>query len=231
MHVHRGRPVDPVISGGAEILRGELEITKPAQVSRPLPPQLVSRLDKTTRTSKTPGEYRLLAAIRFWNVIHYFFPYQQLIREGWDSVLEEFIPKLESARDAREYALTLAEMATHTHDSHVSVRGKAMTEYFGAGEPGGRATRDRRAAAVVTRLAVDGSVKESGTQVGDIILKVDGEPVRERDESHWSLHHGLDGAGPHGTVIPWSGCSGGLPGSSVTVTVRDHDGHNTRAKA
>ena len=136
--------------------------------------------------------------------------------------MEEFIPKLESARDAREYALTLAEMATHTHDSHVSVRGKAMTEYFGAGEPAVE-LREIEGEPVVTRLAADGSVKESGTQVGDIILKVDGEPVRER-MNRIGRYITASTAQAHMHMILVR-LLGGSPGSSVTVTVRDHDGH------
>ena len=68
-------------------------------------------------------------------MIHYFFPYKHLIGEDWDAVLEEFLPRVEAARDAREYALALAEMATHTHDSHVNVRAKALSEYFGTAGP------------------------------------------------------------------------------------------------
>ena len=115
-------------------------------------------MDKTYKEMEFPArEYRLLAAFRFWNVIHYFFPYKHLITEGWDGVLEEFIPKLEAARNAQEYALALAEMATHTHDSHVSVRAKALTEYFGSAAPAVE-LREVEGEPVVTRLGADASV-------------------------------------------------------------------------
>jgi C-terminal processing protease CtpA/Prc len=218
----------PSYQAALKFVRGELEITKPAKVSRPLLPQFVSRLDKTYKETEYPGrEYRLLAAIRFWNVIHYFFPYKHLIEEGWDGVLEEFIPRLEAAHNAQEYALALAEMATHTHDSHVSVRGKAMTEYFGAGAPAVE-LREIEGEPVVTRLAGDGSIKESGIQVGDIVLKVDGEPVRERMKRVGRfITASTPQAHMHMILVR---LLGGSPGSSVTVTVRDRDGHERERK-
>ena len=106
-------------------MRRSLDLPGPSRTAPPLAPVVVPRVDKTYKDSQYPGrEYRLLAAFRFWNVIHYFFPYKHLIGEDWGTVLDEFIPKFEAARDAREYALALAEMATHTHDSHVGVRAR-----------------------------------------------------------------------------------------------------------
>ncbi len=38
--------------------------------------------------------YRLLALYRYWNIIHYYFPYKHLIEEDWKEVLEEFMGQL-----------------------------------------------------------------------------------------------------------------------------------------
>jgi hypothetical protein len=61
--------------------------------------------------SETPypsTEYRLLALCRLWNVVHFFFPYKHLMDRDWDDILLEFITKVESARDALDYALSIA---------------------------------------------------------------------------------------------------------------------------
>ena len=76
-------------------------------------------------------DYRLLALFRFWNVIHYFYPYQHLLDDDWDTILPRFIPKLEAARDAREYELAVAELATHVPDGHTGVTGPELTKFFG----------------------------------------------------------------------------------------------------
>jgi hypothetical protein len=55
--------------------------------------------------------YRLLALFRFWNVIHYFYPYKDLLDQDWDTVLPRFVPQFAAARDALEYGQAVAEMA------------------------------------------------------------------------------------------------------------------------
>jgi C-terminal processing protease CtpA/Prc len=214
-------PSIPSYQAAFKFVRGELGLKKAGSASRSPLGQMVSRLDKTYSDMQYPArEYRLLAAFRFWNVIHYFFPYKHLITEGWDGVLEEFIPRLEAARDAREYALALTEMATHTHDSHVFVQGKALTEFFGVSPPGVE-LREIEGQPVITRVRPDLS-KASGVAVGDVILKVDGEPVRERMNK---LGKFITGSTPQGhSRILLIRLLGGPPGSRVTLTVRDRDG-------
>ena len=49
--------------------------------------------------------YRLLALYRFWNMIHYFFPYKHLTDKDWNSVLKEYIPTFIKAKTRYEYEL------------------------------------------------------------------------------------------------------------------------------
>ena len=123
--------------------------------------------------------YRLMAAFRIWAVGQYFFPYRELMRERWDRVLADAIPRLEAARDSVEYGLALAEMATHLHDSHVRVTSPALRAYLGAafapvyvrmieGQP------------VITHFMNDSAARPGGVRVGDVILAVDGEDAHAR---------------------------------------------------
>ena len=68
---------------------------------------------------------RLIAAYRLWGVIDYFFPYKHLLDRPWDSVLQEFAPRVLAAKDELEYGQVLSEMAARTNDSHVNVSGNA----------------------------------------------------------------------------------------------------------
>src|SRR6056297_1532119 len=36
--------------------------------------------------------FRILALFRYWNMIHYFYPYKYLTDKDWDQVLKEYIP-------------------------------------------------------------------------------------------------------------------------------------------
>ncbi len=42
--------------------------------------------------------FRLLSLYKYWNIIQYYFPYKNLIREDWKEVLPEFIPKFADAK-------------------------------------------------------------------------------------------------------------------------------------
>ena len=150
---------------------------KSARVSSITP---VWRPDKTYDDIHYPDpDYRLLALFRFWNVIHYFYPYKDLLDDDWDQMLRRFIPKLEAARDAREYELALAEFATHVSDGHTSVTGPELTKFWGAAPPPVQ-LRMVEKFPVVTLLLDETIAKKAGVRVGDIVVSVDGEVIEDR---------------------------------------------------
>jgi C-terminal processing protease CtpA/Prc len=126
-----------------------------------------------------PLEYRLLAAFRIYAVFEYFFPYKDLMGEDWDQVLREFIPRFQLASNETEYALVVAEMLTHTHDSHVSARGPVLNEYFGTAAPPLQ-VRMIEGVPVVTGSFDEGATTAQGMKSGDIVVAVDGERVEAR---------------------------------------------------
>jgi C-terminal processing protease CtpA/Prc len=148
-------------------------------VQTPAPlPQPAWRPDKRYEEMTDPSpEYRLLAVFRLWNVFHYFYPYLDLIGD-WDAVLPESIARMEAVKDGREYALALAEMATHTGDGHTSLTGNPTLDQLYGEAPAPVTIRWIEGAWVVTALA-DGQAP--GIEVGDVALTVDGEPVAIRE--------------------------------------------------
>ncbi|KJD34158.1 peptidase S41 [Tamlana nanhaiensis] len=64
--------------------------------------------------------YRLLALYRYWNMIHYFFPYKYLIDKNWNDILREYIPKIINAKNELEYELTFIQLMGDINDTHVS---------------------------------------------------------------------------------------------------------------
>jgi len=124
--------------------------------------------------------YRVLAAYRWWNTIHYFYPYRDLIGESWSANLPRSIRLLQAARDSVEYGLAVAEMVTYIHDSHGGVaRNGALREYLGRSGPAVQIQYVERQPVVID-VANDSATKASGIEVGDVILSVDGEAVAAR---------------------------------------------------
>src|SRR5262249_13548762 len=83
----------------------------PAKKETPAAPASLSPRPENPYTNMRfpTSEYRLLALFRFWNVIHYFFPYKELMDVPWNRTLTDFIPRFEADRDALSYATTAAE--------------------------------------------------------------------------------------------------------------------------
>jgi C-terminal processing protease CtpA/Prc len=122
-------------------------------------------------------EYRMLAAARIWGVFEYFHPYKHLYGEDWDAVLAEFLPKMESASNAREYHLAVAEMVARTRDTHCFVNSRELSEFYGAAPPP-LEIRWIENQPVVTRV-FDPTLAET-VRPGDIVIRIGSDPVQKR---------------------------------------------------
>ncbi|HKV80077.1 MAG TPA: hypothetical protein VJP02_18155 [Candidatus Sulfotelmatobacter sp.] len=169
-----------------------------------------------------PAEYRVLAAIRLWAVIDYFFPYKEFMGEDWDGVLRDFIPRLEQAKDALDYNLTISEMVTHFHDSHGFMRSPVLEAKFGNASLPIR-VRMIEGLPVITGFTDAAAATGSGFEIGDVILKLDGEDAehlirrRLKYQAHSTPQSGLYYAAERSLVR-------GANGSMAKVAIRDiHD--------
>ena len=61
---------------------------------------------------------RLFGLYNYWNAINYFYPNKHLLKQSWDSVLTEFIPRFINANDTASYYFTITDLVSHIHDSH-----------------------------------------------------------------------------------------------------------------
>jgi C-terminal processing protease CtpA/Prc len=160
-------------------------------------------------------EFRLLAAFKLWTIFHDFFPYFHLTGD-WDPVLPELITRMEGARDGREYALALAEMAARANDGHVSLTGNPTLDALYGKTPAPVAIRWIENAWVVT--AVGEAARGSGVEVGDIVLTLDGEPVAAREATLRRYLAASTEAGMRRKVA--DRLLSGPDGSPLTLTVR-----------
>ena len=208
-------------------LQAALQLARSGKFAPPNRPRLSERTspgrDKNYEDMEYPPlEYRVLAAIRLWAVIDNFFPYKEFMGEDWDGVLRDFIPRLEQAKDALDYNLTIAEMVTHFHDSHGFVRSPFLQKQLGNGSLPIR-VRMIEGLPVITGFTDAAAATTAGFEIGDVILKVDGEDANKRiaerlkHQAHSTLQSGMYFA---------SGISltRGPKDSTATVTIRGiHD--------
>lgn len=124
--------------------------------------------------------HRLLAAFRLWAVIHYFYPYTHLIGD-WDQALADSIPHFIAAKDADDYAKAVLTLDARVEDGHSYARGHPSVEkLFGAWVvPFG--VRYLEGQYVVAKTYG----KDPLVHVGDVIIRVDGEPMADRVKRLW----------------------------------------------
>jgi C-terminal processing protease CtpA/Prc len=201
---------------------------KPSTVVRKkLPSSALPPPEKSYPQEYPSLEYRLLAAFRIWNTINYFFPYKHLIERNWEGVLREFVPKFERSKDALEYSLTVAEMVTYIHDSHAYVRGSVFDKHFGLGYPPIR-VRVIENTPVVVSFRDESAARSSGAEIGDIVLKVDGEDAKARLARYAKY---ISASTPQNKLDKAAlSFMNGAENSVVTLTVRDRANREKEVK-
>ncbi len=124
--------------------------------------------------------YRLLSLFRYWNIIQYYFPYKYLIKEDWNNILPEFIPKFVSAKNELEYQLSLIELITRVHDTHASLYQSRIALdtlkgiYFSPLK-----IEFIEENAVVTGFINDSLSQTSNLQKGDVLTKINNKSIKQ----------------------------------------------------
>jgi carboxyl-terminal processing protease len=121
-------------------------------------------------------KYRLLGLFRYWNIINYFFPYKYLTDDSWNLVLADMLPKFREAATPTEYHLAMKELTVKINDGHSFFRTSYVDQHFGVyyvpfytqliGEK-----------AVVSKIYHEGFTTSNGIYLGDVITKVEGQPI------------------------------------------------------
>lgn len=124
--------------------------------------------------------YRLLSLYRYWNMIHYFFPYKHLTDKDWSTVLGEYIPLFLNAKDELEYEMAAIQLIGDVKDTHANIweGAKRIDEWKGSNYPPVH-VRFIENKLVVTDFYNQEHKGKVGLEVGDIITKINNRPVAE----------------------------------------------------
>ncbi|MFZ2205551.1 MAG: S41 family peptidase [Minisyncoccia bacterium] len=122
--------------------------------------------------------FRILSLYRYWNIIQYYFPYKNLIEEDWKDVLSEFIPKFINGDNKIDYTLNVLELMSRIHDTHANMigAGEKFKKFFGANYAAVKL--DFIENKVIVIGFYDSELgKKTGLKIGDIISKINNQPV------------------------------------------------------
>jgi len=121
--------------------------------------------------------FQILSLFRFWNIIQYWSPYRDQIRESWENVLRESIVKIALAKDRESYELELIAVIAHVHDTHANLWSSLDVRPPVGGCKLPIIVRFIEGYPVVTAFANSEEGRSSGFMVGDIVEMIDGHPV------------------------------------------------------
>lgn len=123
------------------------------------------------------GGMRMLALLRYWNIIEYFFPSRYLIKENWDDVLKEFIPLLAASKTMLDYKLNCLKLINRIHDTHATIANdKDIDNYYGEKYTMTRA-RMIDGKLIVTAFIDMEKAKDDVISLGDEILTIENKTI------------------------------------------------------
>jgi C-terminal processing protease CtpA/Prc len=132
--------------------------------------------------------FQLLALYRLWNMIQYWSPYRDVIGEDWDHVLTEFIPRIALAKTSDAYRREMLALIARIHDTHANLWNSLEVR-----PPVGNCQlpvvlRFVEKSAVITGYSQAELGPATGLKRGDVIVDLDGTPVRQLVERWTPLY-------------------------------------------
>ena len=122
--------------------------------------------------------FRLLALYKYWNIIHYYFPYKHLIDVDWNANLKKYIPVFIDAKNELEYEQAAVQIIGDIKDTHANLwsGNDAIREYRGQYYPPVKVRFVENQLVVVDYFNPE--MKDVvGLEHGDIITKINNVPV------------------------------------------------------
>ena len=122
--------------------------------------------------------FRLLTLYKYWNMIHYFFPYKYQTDKNWDAVLKEYLPIFISAKDRLDYELAAVQIIGDINDTHANLWGgrNAIDSLRGNNYASFRVQFVEQKF-VVTDYYNPELKAAAGLEIGDIITHINGKTV------------------------------------------------------
>ena len=137
------------------------------------------RNEKSYSNMSYPDDgFRLLSLYRYWNMIHYFFPYKHLMDVDWNKKLKEYIPLFINAKDELEYELVALQIIANIQDTHANLWGGAdkIDTWKGINYPPIQ-VRFIENQLVVTDYYNEELWNEIGLNIGDVITSINGRSI------------------------------------------------------
>lgn len=188
----------------------------PVPSATPEPSATPIPLTPTATFAPVGQQQRLDIFERVWTLVRDRYVYADYHGLDWDAARAEFEPRVAAAATPEAFYGLMYELIDRLGDEHSFFESPQDVAAEAAQFDGelvyvgiGAMIREVGDGGIITRVARDSPAEEAGLQIGDLILKIDGTPLTDRDA--------FGAAGFVGKVR-------GPTGTVVTLTVRAPDG-------
>ncbi|MGD0992894.1 MAG: S41 family peptidase [Gemmatimonadales bacterium] len=186
--------------------------------SNRLPETSPARGDGMSDSTVAPDRATRLAVVAcLWNVAQHFYPYFDVVRTNWDSILPATLAAAATEADPDRFYAVLQRMVAALHDGHgwvYSARNEVLQRFY--------AHAPVRLGLVEGRIVVTGledSAVAAGVHLGEEVVSVDGRPARSVLVEQEALTSGATAGFVQ--FVALRQMLVGPPGSVVTLGLRD----------
>lgn len=131
------------------------------------------------RQACPPIGLRLLALVRYWNMVQYFYPYTYALGEDWTTSFRTLLPRFAEATTPLSYRHAVLALCARLHDSHATLDPDPILTAEAGDYLVAAALQVVDGQAVVLRVRQDGLVPQPPLERGDILTHVDNTAVPE----------------------------------------------------
>lgn len=159
--------------------------------------------EKKYRNLNFPNkEYQLLTLFRYWNAIHYFFPYKDLMDEDWEKILLTYLPQFFNSEHETEFHKLVFRLTTELRDTHVQTGSNVINVMMGYYFPDFRLKYIGNQYVIQSYL--NDSLREiSPARVGDVVLEMDGISIQALDSNLRYYYRASNPAATNKYVAEW----------------------------
>jgi hypothetical protein len=128
---------------------------------------------------------QLLALFRFWNIVHFCYPFKNIMDQHWDETLKEFIIRVMAIDNELDYHLTFKMLVSKLNDAQAIVSSSVLSDWDGNFHAPFfvRYIEDKM---VITEVMSN----ISSISPGDVILEIDGLNIENIRDSLFPLASG-----------------------------------------
>lgn len=168
--------------------------------------------------------FQLLGLFRLWSAVEYWFPYRSLIEGDWTETLREFIPRIAAASTRNDYQLEMMALIARVGDGHAN-----LWSSMGLRPPAGACRLSANVRFIEGLPVVTGYAGSPGPfQLGDVLVQLDGAPVREQIE-RWRPYYAGSNDGARLRDIGRS-MTRGQCGATTVIVKREEREHELQAE-